>query len=314
MLILFIIDLAAGRIFTIALQHIKTGQQAATTYAVSKVDQQLIILGSSRATQQYIPDIFQDTLKLTSYNAGNPGMTFLYYYSIFRSVLTRNTPVVVIVDLLPFEFEKSDDHYTELASLLPYYKSQPVVRPIVNLRSPYEKYKAISNLYCYNSLLGPLFRDVLRNSKSNKGYYATFDKLRSTKLGSVNMVEKEIDTVIVNRFVEMIKRSKAVGSNLFVLISPTYQDYPHKPETIKIAEKICAEQNIYFKDYSQDSFFLKHPEYFKNTFHLNNDGATIYSRILAHEIRKYLVDDQARGSSLGVSAPGVSSVLQKGGL
>jgi len=298
--ILIIIDITAGKVFSKVLNKMTGGLQAAITYSVKDADQQLIILGSSRAVQQYVPSIFTDTLHLSAYNAGAPGMTFLYYYCIYKCVLTRTTPKIIIVDILPFEFNKNAQHYTTLASLLPYYKSEPEIQPILNLRSPFEKYKTVSNLYCYNSILGPIIRDWHSKRSSLNGYFPTYDSLSSNQLGKVYEPQSTIDTTIVERFKEMVKDSKMRGCKLFVLVSPTYQKYDGETETIQIAKKICSENDVFFGDYSQNHYFLKRPEFFKNTFHLNNNGAVAYSEMLANEIKNNLSTPE-NGSSLTIA-------------
>lgn len=296
---LILLDIGIGKILHYILLNIRGGIQASTTYAITKADQQLIILGSSRAQHHYIPSIFKNTLKLNSYNAGCDGMTFLYYYSIFKSILARESPKVVIVDLLPTEFVKSDKNYTCLASLLPYYNSDPAIRPVLNLRSPFERVKSLSNLYRYNSIIGPLIRDLMIGEHANDGYIPLYGGLEeNAALGNANSSGNDIDSIMVNKFEDMIQTAKASNLKLFVFISPTYQDYRYPQKSISIAESICSMEGVYFKDFSQDKLFLNKPEYFANTFHLNNKGASIYSKIIASDIEKDITSDPPKAEEI----------------
>lgn len=303
-LILALFDIVLGKIFDFTIFHLKGGIQASTTYAIHQADQQLIILGSSRAEHHYVPSIFDDTLKLKSYNAGCDGMTFLYYLSVFKSILSREKPKAVIVDLLPDEFTESSSTYTSLASLLPYYYSDPSIQPILNLRSPYEKVKTVSNIYRYNSIIGPLLRDIFFNSPtSDDGYVPLYGKLnQKASLGFVHPANNDIDTIIVDKFRQMIKEAKENDCQLFVFISPTYQNYKYTHETIRIASEICEKENVYFHDFSRDSLFWNHPNYFANTFHLNDTGAKVYSKILAKKVKEDLSKELFEKQALKLEA------------
>ena len=68
-------------------------------------------------------------------------------------MLKRYKPKIVVLDFNVEEFKLSPDNYDRIASLLPYYKNHLEVHSIIQLKSPYEKYKLLSKIYPFNSLL-----------------------------------------------------------------------------------------------------------------------------------------------------------------
>ena len=48
----------------------------------------------------------------------------------------------------------------------------------------------------------------------------------------------------------------------------------------------CNQNNVPFIDDSHHPFFEEHPEYFYDNFHLNVDGAKIYTQLFLQELKK----------------------------
>lgn len=63
-----------------------------------------------------------------------------------------------------------------------------------------------------------------------------------------------------------------------------YQDFSY--ESIELS-KICEEKGIPFFDYSNDEFFMSHPEYFWDNAHLNKEGAEIYTEKIIVDILNF---------------------------
>ena len=52
-----------------------------------------------------------------------------------------------------------------------------------------------------------------------------------------------------------------------------------------MAAKICSQEQVPFINYCESPFFNKHPEYFQDIFHLNNQGAEIYTHMIYEAIK-----------------------------
>ena len=145
----------------------------------------------------------------------------------------------------PTAFEITESGLDELSVLLPYYRSHPEIRPIVNERNRFEWIKTWSDLYCYNSL--PL--KILFNNISD-------EKDDGEKQGYVPLViRKEFipdspdslspvlpaDSSIVDCFRQIIRITRNQGTRLIVAVSPIYYRLPKNLPTMVIARAICAE-------------------------------------------------------------------------
>jgi len=246
------------------------------------------VFGSSRAIHHYEPTVLEDSLKLTTYNAGRDGQGILYCYAVLKSILKRDTSRAIILDINLGEFIQSQNSYNRLSVLLPYYKTNRQVRPVVNLKSRYEKIKTFSSLYCYNSLaLSIVLNNLIkRNETIKKGYQPLFKILnKPLKEGNYSEDVGNIDSIKVNYFRYFIKDALSANCKIYVFVSPIYYLNDSLDTSVQIARQICEQYNVQFSDYSQSSVFLKHPEYFQDISHLNNEGAKIYSSMVSEDIK-----------------------------
>ena len=145
LLVLFItlvfFDFIIGSLLNIFYFKQESGLQYRTTYSIEKTTADLLIFGSSTANHNYHPGIFQNRLNMSYYNVGRDGKSIFYHYAVLEAVLKRYTPKMIIYDFDEHEFSKDQESYDRLSSFLPYYKKHPEIRSIVDLKSPYEKYK-----------------------------------------------------------------------------------------------------------------------------------------------------------------------------
>ena len=149
---LVLIDRGLG----IILQHyylkISHGEQGRTTFVIDSCHSETIILGSSRAAHHYVSQVISGKLKTTIYNAGKDKQRLRYCQALLDMLYRRYSPKQIILDLNPTAFEKNENGLDELSILLPYYRSHPEIRSIVNERNRFEWIKAYSDLYRFNSL------------------------------------------------------------------------------------------------------------------------------------------------------------------
>ncbi len=288
LLVMIAIDLLLGKLLAHFYFKMKTGESSRITYAMTKANEEIIVFGSSRANHNYVPDILEDSFHLKAYNAGIDGQSILFHYCILKNIQLRTKPRIIILDLKVDEFEKSELAYNRLYALLPYYTVCKNIQPIVNLRSPYESVKSLSNLYRYNSFILPvILNNILSRTDDSKKGYVPLNKSLDSNLLLLSARKKNIilDTVKVNIFRSFIKEAKELNGNVFVFISPIYQKNSTITSTIATAEKICSEENILFINYCETPFFNDHPEYFQDIFHLNNHGAKIFTHMISDAIK-----------------------------
>ena len=81
------------------------GREYRAAYAIEKEKADVVVFGASRAYRHYVPDIIEDSLKMSCYNTGNYGHTILYSYATLKVILKRYTPKLIILDVEAEDFK-----------------------------------------------------------------------------------------------------------------------------------------------------------------------------------------------------------------
>ncbi len=286
-LIIFILDFSIGSTLRYFYFKESSGLHYRTTYSLETTEAELLIFGASRANHHYVPEIFEDSLKLSYYNTGRDGNGIFYQLAILKSVLKRYTPKIIILDFVG-TFEKDEMYYDRLSSLLPYYKNHEEIRKIVELKSPYERFKLLSEIYPFNSqilTIGVGNLEMNKNRKTdNKGYVPLYEEWQYNLDSNEVIQSKDLDINQINSFKEFIELSKKSGSKLFVIYSPIYSKL-QEDQSIATCLKICTEEKIPFWNYSKDTLFLNNKKFFQDPDHLNHSGALEFSKLVVNRIR-----------------------------
>jgi hypothetical protein len=178
--------------------------------------------------------------------------------------------------------------YDRLSSLFPYYSTHPEIRSIVELKSPFEKYKLYSGIYPFNSSLFTIIKGYLNfNSVPDyAGYLPLNKRLNDTIKTSQDSTVYAIDSCKLNIFRDFITACISRKITLYIATSPYFIKSPEADYSIRIGAKIPAKLNVPFFDLSRDSLFLNNPQLFADPGHLNDDGARLFSNYLIDKIGK----------------------------
>ncbi|GAO44332.1 hypothetical protein [Flavihumibacter petaseus] len=286
--LLVIADFAVGFLLRKFYFSQESGLEARTIYAIDKANEELIVLGSSRASHHYVPAIIGKELNMSAYNAGREGNFILYHNAVLQCMIQRYHPKVVVLDLLNKEFSVNRESYDRLATLMPFYRNHEAIRPIINLRGPFEPIKNLSAIYPYNSKLQAIAMGNLELNKSRKqdfGGYIPLERVMKRPADSVAVEgEYPIDTIKVEAFRQLVKTCSASNIRLFVICSPYYDYLRAEDPSVRIARQIAAEYSIPFWDYSVDTTFTGKADIFDDKAHLNKEGAERYSKLIADKI------------------------------
>jgi len=273
-------------------KHQPISDISTTTYVADHCRQQALVLGSSRACHHYISNDIKAGIDLTCYNAGADGEYILYSYAMLKCVLMRYTPKVVILDLLPDEFKISQQNYDRLSVLLPYYQNHPEIRSIIELKSPYERAKLLSEIYPFNSLILPIVSlNIHENNQEFKpddqnGFLPLTDTINIDGNRFIDSVydNYRIDPELVKAYRSVIQDCRSHRIKLYVFVSPLLYSSRFTTKSIKIASQIALDNKIPFFDFTNDKIF-KGKIYFTDFGHLNNNGAKLYTAEVLAEIK-----------------------------
>lgn len=286
-IIILILDSAIGKTLNYFYFTETSGVHYRTTVSMESNTAELLIFGSSRANHHYVAETLEKGLTMDTYNCGREGNTILYSYAIFKAVVKRYAPKVLIFDVNINELDYDKVSYERLSSLLPYYENHPEIRSIIELKGPFEKYKLISKIYPYNSILltiavGNMGLNMTRKSDL-KGYVPLYDYIKDTTLHKIEMADGILDTNKVNAALGIIKYCNSNNILLIFIQSPLYAIGQNTIST-NFFTKLAEENETIFWNFINDPDFINKPEYFQDQDHLNDNGANYFSNLLIGKI------------------------------
>ncbi len=271
-----------------------------------QLNSDLIILGSSRGYVSYDTRIIEKTTGLSSYNLSINAGSYNLQGLKFESYLVKNRhPKVIIqnIDLTHFSKSKS---IPEEFQFLPYLDNNKLTRELNNLNSDY-RWKLYIPLFKYNPYksflvkgLFSFFGKEYSILPTNKGFAPKNPLFKKDEHNLRRLREMSYDTLNIQSYkeklavtTEFLHRYKTDSLKVFLVWAPEYKERldiiapilnPVKEEIVQIVSDMPG---VYFLDFSDDPIHLN-TEYFYDTFHLNEKGATIFSTKLSVEIDRIL--------------------------
>lgn len=290
LIIVFLLDFATGSILKYLYYKQDSGLLYRTNYSIDSTKADLLIFGASRANHDYYPGAFEKRLHMSCYNTGRDGNEIFYNYAILQGVLKRYSPKIAILDFSHEELMRDQESYDRISSLLPYYNKHPEMRSIIYLKSPYEKYKLLSKIYPYNSLIFSIAVGTTGFNK-NREYiidengYVPLTEILKGRIGTVTSFKKhELDSTKIKIFESFIRDCVNSNVKLYIILSPEFAKFTFEDRSVVIAQEIAKKFNIPFYDFSNDTLFLNDAGLFADEGHLNDRGAKIYSNIVIDKI------------------------------
>ena len=256
-------------------------------YCLTESQDELMILGSSRAAHHYVPQIFEDSLGMSCYNAGSDGMCIYYHYGILASRIQRGCPPkMVILEVLgtdagvsqgaTFSLEAALDRYA------PHYGEFAEIDSLFAFNGWKERVKLMSKTYRYNSKLVQTIKCNYIPWPEDRGYEALTGMMQvaeGVKAADVLATTSSEEPIIEERKLlylqKFIDDCKANNIQLVMCYSPYYGQ--SVPKSIRIIEGMAKKNDVPFMNYGDDVRF-QNPEYFQDASHLNDTGARVYSK------------------------------------
>jgi hypothetical protein len=285
LILISLVIVLADRLTGKLLEHYyflqKHGPGYLTTYAIDSTKAEILVFGSSRANHSYVPGIFEKELKQSFYNTGRDGVYILHNYAVFRSITKRYNPKMIVFDIRPEEMKYNPKEYDMLSILLPYCKNHPEIQEIVDLKGPFEKIKRLSYVYKYNSLIFQIIMGNLERGKerynSDKGFVPLKKTMKPVVIDTADSESFTMDENKLNSLLEISRICKQEKINLVFVQSPMWRTTVENPDFINF----FASNGISYIDMSNLPVFLKNPQYFADRYHLNYEGAKVFSANLA---------------------------------
>lgn len=251
----------------------------------------LLVMGSSRAVHHYLPSILADSLLMECYNAGQDGCGVVYGYGKLQTVFSRYYPKVLLWELTPAFDVYPGDNAAYLTNLRPYYDC-PGVDSVFDWVSPAERWKMLSYAYRYNSRVLNLLNDFVSHVPLTRdGYLPNPGRMNYEPEVREEPEGCEVDPLKLRCLLRLMEQTRG-KTRLVVAASPRYlpEGFAGRVQNpgIEYVKALCRARGILFLDYYNDSRFVGKKQYFKDSMHLNDEGAEEFSRIVASDLRRAL--------------------------
>ncbi|MBQ4819559.1 hypothetical protein [Aquimarina sp. MMG016] len=289
-IIILVADFVLGSVSQKIFFSQKTGKYARATYAVEKSNAEVLIFGSSHAHRHYVPEVFEKELNKTCYNAGAEGQQLLFHTALQEMIIKRKKPDLMILNIDDSFLYLSDIAYDRLSDLHPYYDDHSeALRPILGLKSNLIDFKLFFKSYQTNSTIIHALRYYVSPQVDYKGYRPLYGKVNSnTKKHDQQEVKEYIEVIekdFVNALKTFINNAKENNINLVFATSPTYNKVNYSEnKSFSLIKEIAGKENVPFIDLFNDTQFLNKGELFHDPSHLNDDGAKLFTKLLADKI------------------------------
>lgn len=246
--------------------------QTNTVQALFHNEAEILVLGASRANHSYVSQLLEDSLGLTTFNAGVDGQNIIYSTMIFNAYLKRTTPKVVVLDVLPSTLDST--WMSHLKDVYCFYGLENEVKKAVDeISSGIERIKLCSGLYRNNNVYPWLIHSRLSESKAElKGY-----RPLATKNGKSPFISK----VVCNKFSVapeplrylnmLVHECKSKGIRIIITYTPSLEI--DNGNFLSYMKDFCDKEKIDFWSWNGDTLFTDNPNLFYDPGHLNDAGA-----------------------------------------
>lgn len=281
-----LISMGAGRI----MNYAESGEIHKVHSIIKEKSPDLLILGSSRAEYHYSSLLIQDSLDLSTYNAGLTGRGLVFGYGLLKGMEARSYyPKYIVCEITPM-FDLMDSVFDlRLNALFPYSDIEGI-RELIVSNDNHEKYKLWSHTYRFNSVLPRILMSRIFNyGNSLEGFSPLSGQLRQDRI--VNPADSTVShefhvSQMRKKYLEkLINEVQERGVQPIFIVSPVY-DYDKYllDEYVDCEISLLKEYDLPVLNHLDDPRFVNHAEYFANHAHLNAKGAEYFSQIIAPEL------------------------------
>ena len=281
-----VMDCVFGVVFSWMRQHAKGGSTANCEYIANQANEDIIILGSSRATHHYVPQIIEDSLGLTCYNCGEEGNGIVLAFGRFKMLTNRFKPKLVIYELTPgYDYGTKDPNTKYLGYLRPYYDKDGIKKVFDDFDDEFSCLKMKSKMYQNTAKLLPYLVDNIIYRDNMKGYAPLYGKINNITKDKSTDKNIKIDTLKLSYLEQLILEAREQNIQIVFMISPKYGSdselFNYEP-----AITLCEKYNVPYYNYINYKEIVENADYFQDFNHMNNQGATVYTQMIIKEILK----------------------------
>lgn len=282
-----VMDFMFGIGFSWLRSHAKGGSTANCEYIANQANEDIIILGSSRATHHYVPEIIEDSLGMSCYNCGEEGNGVVLAYGRLKMLTNRYKPKLVIYEITPgYDYDAIEPNNKYLGYLRAYYDIEGISDIFDDFDDDLSCLKMWSRMYQNTSRLLPDIVDNIIFRDNHHGYEPLYGKMKEvigTKSKKKIISIDSLKLLYLEKLIVLCKRRKIP---LLFMASPKYDNEDNT--NYEPAIELCKRYGVEFRNYINDLSISKRSELFQDIEHLNNEGATLFSQKIIPTIKAHL--------------------------
>lgn len=269
-------DAVSGMVFQWLQSSVKSGVTHDEYYVCKQGVEDVLVMGSSRASHHYVSALIEDSLGMSCYNGGQDGNGIILQYGRWKMISKRHIPKLVIYDIEPAFDIDENDNFRYVDRLKPFADDSDVRNYISGL-FPMEKVKLLSKMYRFNYKFLEIVSEYIHSSyKDLKGYRPRYEHIQKKAVASNEQVhiEPPVDETKLLYFRKLIEEVQEQGSTIVFVCSPYWNTHYQKHQAT--IENLCKEYNVPFLDYA-NSDICYDESLFADSMHLNDEGARVFT-------------------------------------
>lgn len=286
-----VMDIVFGQFFSYLRAHSKGGSTANCEYIANKATEDIIILGSSRATHHYIPQIIEDSLGVSCYNCGEEGNGIVLAYGRLNMLIARYTPKLVIYELTPsYDYGTIEPNTKYLGYLRAYYDKEGVKKIFDDFDDDLSSVKMLSKMYRNTGRLLPFLFDNIVYRDNHRGYDALNGVMDTTLEVKENSGGNEMlyDKQKIAYMEKLMVLCKSKDIKLIFMISPRYGMKEQDMTIYEPGISLCEKYNVPVYNYINCPNVSDKSEFFQDEGHMNNRGAEEYTKLICSVLKTQL--------------------------
>ena len=201
-----VMDYAFGQFFSYLRAHAKGGSTANCEYIANRANEDIIILGSSRATHHYVPQIIEDSLGLSCYNCGEEGNGVILAYGRLKMLTNRYKPKLILYEITSgYDYELFEANTKYLGYLRQYYDKEGIKELFDDFDDELSSLKMKSKMYQNTSRLLPNLLDNAIMRDIHQGYDPLYGHLDSLSVADHKVKNMIIDSLKLGYVEKILK-------------------------------------------------------------------------------------------------------------
>lgn len=295
LLLLYIVDQSVGYCIRYLYFNQEKGRYYRLNYIINKTESEVLVLGSSHATNHFIPEIIENRTGVSCWNAGSQGQGILFVTILLNLIVERYKPKFIIFNIDKDYLVENNSYYDRLSELHPFYRGHNNSFNVLFSKNKADKLKIVSGLYPFNSKIINLLYYSFVSQNDYKGYRPLTNEIEITKERIselkkntiIDSIHADVDIDYLNAFNEIVRVCNLNNIKLVLVSSPEfipidcYKTNYYSDLMTSVKESKCT-----FWDFSKDTSFWYNRELFNDGTHLNDKGAKVFSNKISDSLIK----------------------------